>query len=74
MVPVMPNKITFAVAATAKYPNLTALQLEYFIKLIVGEVDTDKGFDTFVEQWKKSGGQEITDQVNQKQKDRKEKK
>lgn len=71
-VPVLPNRVTFAVEAIAKYPNLNALQLEYFIKLIVGQVDTDAGFDNFVAEWKRSGGQEITDEVNRKQESRKQ--
>ncbi|MCL6459263.1 MAG: hypothetical protein K6T85_14770, partial [Gorillibacterium sp.] len=43
---------------------LKSLQVQYYIKAITGEVDTDKGFDDFKNQWLKSGGQAETDEAN----------
>ncbi|MEK0317344.1 extracellular solute-binding protein [Cohnella sp. 56] len=34
------------------------LQNEFFNKAVVGKVDIDKGFDEFVRQWKKAGGEQ----------------
>ncbi|MBO9608201.1 MAG: hypothetical protein J7639_19740 [Paenibacillaceae bacterium] len=54
----------FNVPTKDKYPDLDKLEQEYFIKFISGNVDLDKGFDSFVELWKKSGGQAIQDEIN----------
>ena len=43
--------------------TLDQLRLEIFTKIITGETGID-GFDTFVEQWKKLGGDAITQEVN----------
>jgi putative aldouronate transport system substrate-binding protein len=56
--------IKFNVNAIQKYSDLPNLEKEYFIKFITGEIDLDKGFDKFVESWKKAGGDEITNEVN----------
>ncbi|MBO9608597.1 MAG: extracellular solute-binding protein [Paenibacillaceae bacterium] len=45
--------------------TLNKLVDEYNIKLIMGETDTDKGFDDFVAQWKKAGGDLQTQEANQ---------
>lgn len=48
-----------------KYESLLkSMQDEYFIKAITGEADTDKDFDDFVALWLKSGGKEVTDEIN----------
>lgn len=49
---------------------LRSMQDQFFVKAISGEVDTDKGFDEFVSQWLKSGGQEVLDEVNKVYKER----
>ncbi|WP_284638396.1 extracellular solute-binding protein [Paenibacillus silviterrae] len=56
--------IKFNINAVQKYPDLPNLEKEHFIKFITGEIDLDKGFDKFVESWKKAGGEEITNEVN----------
>jgi putative aldouronate transport system substrate-binding protein len=56
----------FSVPADSEAPDLAKLQEEYFIKFITGEVDLEQGFDRFVELWNKSGGQRITEQVNER--------
>ncbi|MNI07144.1 Lipoprotein LipO precursor [compost metagenome] len=58
------NEAKFIIPSAAKYPDLLNIEQEYFIKLITGEVDLDKGFDRFVETWNKSGGKEVTEEVN----------
>jgi putative aldouronate transport system substrate-binding protein len=42
---------------------LDKLELESFTKIISGNVPVDE-FDTFVEQWKKLGGDQVTTEVN----------
>ncbi|MNY55159.1 hypothetical protein D3C86_1911100 [compost metagenome] len=43
--------------------TLEKLQNEVFVKIILGDpIDT---FDKFVEDWKKLGGDQITEEVNQ---------
>ncbi len=45
-----------------------SLFYDWFVKLVVGKEDLDKGFDTFVSEWKKRGGdaaiKEVTDWYN----------
>jgi putative aldouronate transport system substrate-binding protein len=49
----------------AKYgASLQTLVDNYLVKAIIGKADTDKGFDDFKANWLKSGGQELTDEVN----------
>lgn len=47
----------------AKTEMLTKLATESYLKIIYGQEPVDY-FDSFVEQWKKSGGDEITKEVN----------
>ena len=44
--------------------DLNKLEIEYFTKIIVGNLPID-AFDDFVEEWKKKGGDEITKEVNE---------
>ena len=44
--------------------DLNKLEIEYFTKIIVGQSPLDD-FDTFVAEWKKRGGDEITREVNE---------
>ncbi|CAM3825991.1 extracellular solute-binding protein [Cohnella lubricantis] len=53
---------------TSKYPDLGKLESDAIIKFITGEWNLDGDFDAFVEKWKQSGGQEITDAINEKYK------
>ncbi|XEC93012.1 extracellular solute-binding protein [Paenibacillus tarimensis] len=50
---------------TQYWPNLQTMQDTYLIKAVIGEENTDSDFDTFKAQWLKSGGQALTDEVNQ---------
>jgi len=43
--------------------DLTKLETKYFTEIIVGKEPID-AFDKFVEEWKKKGGDEITEEVN----------
>ncbi|QOS79411.1 extracellular solute-binding protein [Paenibacillus sp. JNUCC31] len=43
---------------------LSKMQMDTYTKIIYGEQDLD-AFDTFVEKWKSSGGEEITEEVNE---------
>lgn len=47
-----------------QYPDLNTLANESFIKFITGEVNLDAGFDAFVAQWRRSGGQAVEDSMN----------
>ena len=47
-----------------KNATLQKLMLETFTKIITGSAEIDE-FDTFVENWKNLGGQQITDEVNE---------
>lgn len=60
----MTDQVKFNLPSRNSFPDLTNLEREYFIKFITGEVDLDKGFDDFVERWKKAGGQTLTDEAN----------
>jgi putative aldouronate transport system substrate-binding protein len=44
--------------------DLNKLEIEYFTKIIVGNLPID-AFDEFVVEWKKKGGDEITKEVNE---------
>jgi putative aldouronate transport system substrate-binding protein len=46
-----------------KWANLTKLEDEAFLKIVTGEKDLDY-FDKFVENWKKTGGSDITKEVS----------
>lgn len=45
-----------------KWTNLKKKEDETFLKIIIGEASVDE-FDTFVEEWKAEGGDEITQEV-----------
>ena len=49
---------------TLKWPTLSKMEQEMYLKIITGEKPVDY-FDEFVETWKKTGGDEITEEVNQ---------
>ena len=46
----------------SKWSNLSKLEDEIFLKIVMGAEDID-AFDTFVEQWKEQGGDQITAEV-----------
>ena len=48
----------------SKWANLKKLEEETFAKIITGKVGID-AFDSFVEEWKASGGDEITKEVQE---------
>lgn len=47
-----------------KWSNLEKLEADTYIQIIMGEQPVDY-FDTFVENWKAQGGDEITTEVNE---------
>lgn len=47
-----------------KWPTLTKMELEMYLKIITGEQSPDT-FDKFVDSWKKTGGDMITKEVNE---------
>lgn len=47
-----------------KWANLKKKEDEVFLKIIIGEADLDS-FDSFVEEWKAEGGDEITKEVQE---------
>ncbi|MFD5022004.1 MULTISPECIES: extracellular solute-binding protein [unclassified Paenibacillus] len=49
---------------TLKWPTLTKMELEMYLKIITGE-QTPDAFDKFVESWNKTGGEVITKEVNE---------
>jgi putative aldouronate transport system substrate-binding protein len=46
----------------SKWANLKKLEEETFAKIVTGKAGIDE-FDAFVEEWKASGGDEITQEV-----------
>jgi len=56
----------FNVPAEKDYPDLPKMTDEYFIKFITGELNPATDYDKFIDKWKKTGGEQITEQVNQK--------
>lgn len=50
-------------AMTSYFANLYAREMEYFTKIISGALPLD-AFDEFVAEWKSTGGDEITAEVN----------
>ncbi|MBO9607071.1 MAG: hypothetical protein J7639_14015 [Paenibacillaceae bacterium] len=59
-----PVAMTVIPSWDANKDALTKLMKEYELKLIIGEVDTDKGFDTFVADMKKAGLDKATEEAN----------
>lgn len=47
-----------------RWVNLQKLEDETFLKIIMGQESLD-AFDTFVEDWKRQGGDQITEEVNE---------
>lgn len=47
-----------------RWVNLKKLEDETFLKIVMGQEPLDS-FDKFVEEWKKQGGDKITDEVNE---------
>ncbi|WP_168121230.1 extracellular solute-binding protein [Paenibacillus sp. HB172176] len=64
-VPLLFNLVKFNLPSAGSYPDLVNLEKQYFIKFITGEVDLDAGFDAFVEQWKRVGGEVLTKEANE---------
>jgi putative aldouronate transport system substrate-binding protein len=59
------NTLTYVKTATMdkRWANLKKLEYETFSKIIVGQpIDT---FDSFVEQWKKEGGDQVTKEIQE---------
>lgn len=58
------NPVFFGTTKTMKLKDgtLKKMQEEKFLKIIMGEESIDS-FDTFVDEWKKAGGEEITAEV-----------
>lgn len=44
--------------------KLTKLEEEYFVKIVIGQLPID-AYDTYVAEWKKNGGDDITKEVNE---------
>lgn len=51
-------------ASVDKGPTLSKLEIETITKIIMGKTQID-GFETFVSDWNKFGGEEVTKQVNE---------
>lgn len=43
--------------------NLDKLEEETFIKIAIGQIDVEEGFDEFVKQWNKLGGEQIISEI-----------
>ena len=48
----------------SRWASLEKMEMETILKIITGEQDISS-FDSFVEQWNKSGGEKITEEVNE---------
>lgn len=44
--------------------NLTRLENEMFLKIIIGVIEVDEGFNEYIKEWEKMGGKELTDEIN----------
>lgn len=64
-VPLIIDKGKFHLSSRVKYPDLPNFEKEYFIKFITGEADLDAGFDDFVAQWNRIGGEVLTQEANE---------
>lgn len=60
------NPVFFGSTASMslKWPTLSKMEQEMYLKIITGEEPVDY-FDSFVVNWKKTGGDQITQEVNQ---------
>jgi ABC-type glycerol-3-phosphate transport system substrate-binding protein len=62
------------VPETGKYnKDLTKFTDGEYFKMIIGEVPIDGGFEKFVDEWKKRGGQQLTDALNKEYANRQKK-
>ncbi|MDQ1913943.1 extracellular solute-binding protein [Paenibacillus sp. GD4] len=61
--------LTYSMTKTmeSKWPTLDKLEKEAFLKIIMGAAPIDS-FDTFVQEWKKQGGDQITAEVEEQAK------
>lgn len=68
----IPNPAVAALTPTmeSKIADLDKYSLETFVKIVRGDEPLDT-FDTFVEEWKKRGGEQITKEVNEWYKEQK---
>jgi putative aldouronate transport system substrate-binding protein len=60
------NKFTGAPTETMadQWSNLEQLELEIFADIVMGNVELEE-FDSFVEEWKDNGGDQVTEEVNE---------
>lgn len=60
------NQFTGAPTKTMKtsWSKLQTMETETFIKIVYGQLDID-AYDTFLQDWKSKGGEEITKEVNE---------
>ena len=61
---VMPVFFGSTQSMALKWPTLEKMEQEMLLKIITGEKPVDY-FDEFVETWNKTGGEQITEEVNQ---------
>ena len=47
-----------------RWGTLEELKITTFTRIIVGDLDLENGFAEFVEDWKKLGGDQITEEVS----------
>jgi putative aldouronate transport system substrate-binding protein len=64
-VPMLFNPVKFILPSSGKFPDLNNLEKQYFIKFITGEIDLDSGFEQFIKEWKKAGGEVLTKEANE---------
>lgn len=64
---IVPNLFVGAPTATMveRWSQIQELRDTVVTKIIVGELDVDSGFDNFVADWNKAGGDKITAEVNE---------
>ncbi|WP_409341880.1 extracellular solute-binding protein [Paenibacillus sp. MBLB4367] len=61
---VLVNPFWKTVSAQIEYPDINKLWLEYFSKIVLGDLPVDK-FDEFVTKYYQQGGKKIEEQVNE---------
>lgn len=55
---------SFTETMALKWASLSAMEDEMILKVVMGE-ESIEAFDTFVENWRKLGGDEITEEINE---------